>query len=114
MGKRDQSEIAMQSKAFTNIWNNRPDLRGRICAVNNNSENSIKGAMNKAMGVYPGVADMFFICDDGRIVWIEWKLPNGSQSDQQKNWEKLINGLGHDYIIVRSEQAFLDVIAFYE
>lgn len=114
MEKRESLEVKLQSQAYTNIYNKRPDLRGRICAVNNNSENSIKGAMNKAMGVYPGVSDMFFICGNGKIVWIEWKLPSGGQSEAQVKWQKLTEALGHTYIIVRSEQQFLEVIELYE
>lgn len=114
MEKREKSEIKAQSDAFTNIWNNRPDLRGRIFAINNNSENAIKGSFNKAMGVLPGVSDMAFVCGDGRIVWIEWKTSTGSQSDKQIAWEKLVTDLGHNYVVVRSEQQFLNAIEFFE
>lgn len=114
MEKRESQEVALQSKAYLNLYNTRPDLRGRICAVNNNSENAIKGAMNKAMGVYPGVSDMFFVCEDGKIVWIEWKLPTGSQSVNQISWQKLVQSLGHIYVIVRSEEEFLRIIEIYE
>lgn len=114
MEKREKSEIKAQSDAFVNIWNNRPDLRGRIFAVNNNSENAIKGAFNKAMGVLPGVSDMGFICSNGGLVWIEWKTSTGTQSPAQKDWEKLVTSLGHIYVLVRSEEEFLAVIAKYE
>jgi len=114
MEKRESAEVKLQSQAYTNIYNNRPDLRGRICAVNNNSENAIKGAMNKAMGVYSGVSDMFFVCDNGLIVWIEWKTQTGSQSKQQIEWQGLVEKLGHIYVIVRSEDEFLKVIELYE
>jgi len=110
---RDQSEVAIQSKAYVNLWNNRPDLRGRVFAINNNSQNSIKGALNKSMGVLPGVADMAFIRNNGAILWIEWKTPKGSQSKQQIEWERTITQLGHEYVIVRSEDEFLSVIDKY-
>lgn len=109
-----QAEIIIQSKAYTNLYNARPDLRGRIFAINNNSENAIKGAINKAMGVFEGVSDMCFICDFGRVVWIEWKTETGMQSKAQKSWEQLVISLGHIYVIVRSEFEFLEVIAKYE
>lgn len=114
MEKRDYSEVAMQSRAYTNLWNSRPDLRGRIFAINNNSQNAIKGALNKAMGVLPGVSDMAFVCDSGLIVWIEWKTATGDQSNQQKEWELTVTHLGHVYVIVRSEKEFLDIIHRYE
>jgi hypothetical protein len=104
------SEVKTQSKAFTNLWNARPDLRGRIFAINNNSPNGIKGAMNKAMGVVPGVADMCFLRPEGKTCWIEWKTETGRQSEDQKRFQKLCLSLGHDYVIVRSEEEFLKVI----
>lgn len=112
--KRQYSEIAMQSKAFQNLWNERPDLRGRFFAINNNSENAIKGASNKAMGVLAGVSDMAFLSGSGRIIWIEWKLPSGSQSRDQINWEQTVTNLGHTYVIVRSEDEFRRIIEIYE
>lgn len=104
------NEISMQAKAFTNLWNARPDLRGRIFAINNNSMNSIKGAMNKAMGVVSGVADMCYMKPEGRTCWIEWKTSTGRQSQDQKRFEKLCLSLGHEYHIVRNEQEFLNII----
>jgi 2-succinyl-5-enolpyruvyl-6-hydroxy-3-cyclohexene-1-carboxylate synthase len=104
------SEIKAQAKAFTNLWNSRPDLRGRVFAINNNSVNGIKGAMNKAMGVVPGVADMCFMKPEGRTCWIEWKTDTGKQSPHQVNFQRLCLSLGHEYHIVRSEEEFLKVI----
>jgi hypothetical protein len=104
------SEVKAQSKAFTNLWNARPDLRGRVFAINNNSINGIKGAMNKAMGVVPGVADMCYLKPEGRTCWIEWKTDTGKQSEEQKRFEKICLSLGHEYHIVRNEEEFLNII----
>lgn len=104
------SEIQAQSKAFVNLWNARPDLRGQVFAINNNSQNSIKGAMNKAMGVQAGVSDMCFLKPEGKVVWIEWKTEIGKQSTEQKEFERLCIQLGHEYVIVRNENEFLAVI----
>jgi len=104
------SEVKAQSKAFTNLWNARPDLRGRVFAINNNSVNGIKGAMNKAMEVVPGVADMCYLKPEGRTCWIEWKTDTGKQSEEQKRFEKICRSLGHEYHIVRNEEEFLKII----
>ena len=104
------SEVKAQSKAFTNLWNARPDLRGRVFAINNNSMNGIKGAMNKAMGVVPGVADMCYLKPEGRTCWIEWKTDTGKQSEEQKRIEKICRTLGHEYHKVRKEEEFLNNI----
>ncbi|MCY1540746.1 hypothetical protein D9M68_764040 [compost metagenome] len=111
---QSKSEATLQSKSFINLWNNRPDLRGRVFAINNNSQNAIKGVMNKAMGTLPGVADMAFIRENGKIVWIEWKIQSGTQNKPQKEWESIVTDLGHDYVIVRSEEEFLAIIEKYE
>jgi len=112
MGKYD--ELKMQSDAFTELWNTRPDLRGRLFTINNNSENAIKGALNKASGVLPGVSDQAFICRDGKTVWFEWKTPDGIQSPAQEAWDTLVTKLGHTYVIVRSEEEFFRAIEFFE
>ena len=106
------SEVATQARAFQNLWNARPDLRGRIFAINNNSINGIKGAMNKAMGVIAGVADMCYLKPEGKTCWIEWKTDTGRQSPQQVTFEKLCRSLGHEYHIVRSEAEFLEIINY--
>ena len=107
------SEAAIQSQAFINLWNNRPDLRGRFFTINNNSENAIKGSLNKALGVLAGVSDMCFLLEDGRVLWIEWKTLKGHQSRKQEAWGELCCKLGHLYIIVRNEEEFLKIINFY-
>lgn len=112
--KKDIYESKIQSYAYTRLYNSRPDLRGRIFAINNNSEDARSGAINKAMGTYEGIADMCFMCDKGVTVWIEWKTEDGVQSKAQKSWEVLITELGHNYVIVRNESQFLDVIDFFE
>lgn len=111
---REQQEIAIQSKAYTKMYNERPHLRGRVFAVNNNSENAIKGAINKAMGVYPGVSDMLMMLPEGKWLCIEWKTETGYQSDGQKDWQKLAESLGNYYVIVRSESDFFAIIDKYD
>jgi len=106
------TEIQLQSSSFVKLWNERPDLRGRIFAINNNSVNRIKGAMNRSMGVMPGVADMAYLIQ-GSIVWIEWKTETGRQSPEQKSFEQLVTRLGMRYYIVRSEVEFLEVINYF-
>jgi hypothetical protein len=106
------TEIQMQSSAFLNLWNKRPELRGRVFAINQNSHNRIKGALNKSLGVMPGVADMAYLIQ-GSIVWIEWKTDTGRQSPEQKSFEQLVTHLGMRYYIVRSEVEFLEVINYF-
>jgi hypothetical protein len=106
------TEIQLQSSSFVKLWNERPDLRGRIFAINNNSVNRIKGAMNRSMGVIPGVADMVLLTrsEHGGVVWIEWKTPDGRQSKDQIQFQHLVESLGHRYFIVRSDLEFRDIV----
>jgi len=106
------TEIQLQSSAFLNLWNKRPELRGRVFAINQNSHNRIKGALNKSLGVMPGVADMAYLIP-GSIVWIEWKTETGRQSPEQKSFEQMVTRLGMRYYIVRSEVEFLEVINYF-
>lgn len=108
----NMTEIQIQSLAFKKLWNNRPELRGRVFAINQNSHNRIKGSMNKSLGVLPGVSDMAYLVN-GSVIWIEWKTPDGRQSPDQKAFEQLVSRLGMRYVIVRSEVEFLEVINFF-
>jgi hypothetical protein len=110
--QENMTEIQMQSSSFVKLWNNRPELRGRVFAINQNSHNRIKGALNRSLGVLPGVSDMAYLVQ-GSVVWIEWKTETGSQSPDQKAFEQLVTRLGMRYIIVRSEFEFLEVIDFF-
>ena len=108
------SEGKLQADAFFNLWKNRPDLRGRLYTINNNSHNQIKGALNKAMGVVESVSDQCFLGRGGRSIYIEWKTPAGSQSVGQKAWQKMVEELGFVYAIVRSEAELLAIIEKYQ
>jgi hypothetical protein len=103
------TESQLQSNAFLTIWNQKPQLRGRLFAINQNSHNRIKGALNRSMGVISGVADMCYIIKGG-VVWIEWKTEDGRQSKEQKSFQSLVESFGHEYFIVRSYVEFLEII----
>ncbi|NBW15873.1 MAG: VRR-NUC domain-containing protein, partial [Caulobacteraceae bacterium] len=50
-------EFKLQAQCFRYHWNERPQERGRLFTVNNNSGGKFEGAIMKAMGVVAGVAD---------------------------------------------------------
>lgn len=103
------SEIKIQSQAFTYLWNTYPNTRGRVFAINNNSENRIKGAINKALGVIAGVSDMVMLIPNS-VIWIEWKIQTGKQSKAQIEFQALVESLGMKYYIVRSQEEFINLI----
>jgi hypothetical protein len=57
----------------------------------------------------PGMADILafshfggYEYDEARPVWIEVKNEKGQQSEYQRSFQKLVEGDGHKYILVRS------------
>ncbi len=76
---------------------------------NGGARNVITGAILKAEGVIPGVADLEL--NMARGGWhglkIELKTPKGRQSASQKAWQTAIEAQGYKYIIVRSLEEFI-------
>jgi hypothetical protein len=103
------SELQLQSNAFTHLWNNYPELRGRVFTINNNSQNKVKGAINKALGVIAGVSDMVMLIPNG-VIWIEWKIETGRQSKEQVQFQSLVEELGMKYYIVRTQEEFISLV----
>lgn len=54
-----------------------------------------------AIGV-PGLSDLTLYSNGGKTVFIEIKTPEGRQSVQQKRFQKAVENLGYEYIIIRS------------
>ena len=100
------SEAKFQSTCFINHWNYYPEHRLRLCCINNNSYNAFKGSMDKSMGVVAGVSDMFYLLEDGKIRWLEFKIEGGKQSQKQIEWEQKCKSLGHDYRLIFTEDEF--------
>lgn len=107
------SEGALQALCFQWHWNTYPDERGLLHANNNNSENAIKGNLNKAIGVVQGVADMEYNVK-GRTVFIEMKTPSGTQSKAQKTFQALVESQGFPYHIARTFDEFKNLINKYQ
>ena len=110
--KLPPSEGKIQSECYIWFHNTYPEHRGRLYAINNNSQNAIKGSFNKAMGVVKGVADMHFILPAGRIAFLEFKAPGGKQSPDQIKWQETVEKLGHEYLIITSVDQFQGWIKF--
>lgn len=109
-----QDELKLQARCFQWHWNTFPEERGLLHANNNNSENAIKGAMNRAIGVVPGVADTEYAAPTGLTVYIEFKTTAGMQSAVQKDFQQKVEARGHRYYIVRSEEEFKAIIYKYQ
>jgi hypothetical protein len=106
-----QSESKLQSDCFIWSWNTLPETRGLICYNLNNSRNRIDGAMNKSLGLIAGRSDMVLYWH-GRAIFIEFKIPGGKQSPEQRKWEALVTSSDHgfEYHIVTSLEQFQQLI----
>lgn len=107
---QDPLEAKIQGDLFMWHWNTYPLERRRLFHVNNNPRNKIDGARLKALGLVKGVSDLIFVCGDGSTAYIEMKTPNGTQSEDQIEFEKAITGVGARYFIVRSVDDGMELI----
>lgn len=97
-----QTEEQMQSEVAIWFWNSFPDYRRMLFHVDNNSYNSIIGARKKALGVCQGPSDFILVLYLGKVNFIEFKTDSGSQTPEQKDFQRKVEERGHEYTIVRS------------
>lgn len=109
----EKEELALQAECFQWHWNKFSSERGLLHANNNNSHNSIKGNMNKAIGVVAGVADLEYN-KAGSTVFIEMKTPTGTQQPKQRAFQVQVESEGFRYVIIRSLIEFQTLIKQYQ
>ncbi|MDJ1506829.1 hypothetical protein [Xanthocytophaga agilis] len=103
------NESRLQGLCFQWHWNTFPHYRGLLHMNNNTAQNAIKGALNRSMGVVKGVADLeYFFASTGHF--IELKSQEGIQSEEQKLFQSRIEEQGGNYHIIRSYEAFKQLI----
>jgi len=108
---RGISETRLQQDIYTAFWNkykHDETMRSRLYAINNNSHNRIKGALNRSLGVRKGVSDMHYICADRGVMFLEFKEPGGKgrQSEEQKEFQALVESMDLEYFIIESWEDF--------
>lgn len=101
----NRQEEILQQKCFVWFHNTYPELRGTMWLVHNNAKNGREGATLKAMGMVKGVSDMSFV-HGGKYYGIELKTETGTQSPDQKKWERVITEQGGVYVVIRSFEEF--------
>jgi hypothetical protein len=93
-----------------------PKFRKLLFAVpNGGSRNKIEAAKLKATGVTPGVADLLLLVprQGHNNLVIEMKTPTGTQSPEQKAWQKEAEQAGNKYVVCRSIEQFMTTINQY-
>lgn len=53
---------------------------------------------------------MIYLHEKGRVSFLEFKIPGGYQSENQKEWQKLCKSLGHTYRLIYNEEEFWDAV----
>lgn len=99
------TEDKLQAEIFAWHWNHHPEERKRLFHVNQKARNKIEGNRMKAMGVVAGVSDLIYLSSSG-AVFCELKTPEGVQSKEQKEFQRIVEGIGYRYIIIRSLAQF--------
>lgn len=94
-----------------------PQYRGGcLFAVPNGGQRNIQTAARlKAEGVTSGVADLLLLVARHGFhgLCIEVKTIVGRQSENQKNWQRIIEAQGYRYEIVRSLDDFASLVRCY-
>lgn len=75
----------------------------------------ISGAIAKAEGVVAGVPDLILAVPNSEhhMLCIEMKAPGGRQSKSQKEWQRIAEMVGAQYVIVKDLSAFVDIVGLY-
>ncbi|SDT46798.1 VRR-NUC domain-containing protein [Maribacter dokdonensis] len=103
----DITESRLQQNIFSKHWNQYPEERRLLFAVNNNSFNAIKGAQMKSLGVVKGVSDLIYINPrKRRTQFLELKIKGGRQQKEQKDFEEKVKKLGFEYHLIFSLKEF--------
>lgn len=92
------------------------DIGSLLFAVpNGGRRDKASGARLKAEGVVAGVSDLILLVarHGHHGLLIEMKTPKGSQSQQQRQWQKLAEKQGYRYVVIRSIEEFIQVVNEY-
>lgn len=86
-----------------------------FCSIPNEaagSGSSVKIRMSNliAMGLRSGAPDLLAFLPGGRLLALEIKAPNGTQSQTQKSFQDRLENLGFEYYIVRSVEDVEEII----
>jgi len=101
-----KTELRLQQECFMWFTNKYPSLRGLFFRIKNEGTNRISGAIGKATGIIPGVADSCLLIPNGPACFVEFKIPTGKQSKIQLEWGSKVDESGHLYFIIRTLDSF--------
>lgn len=106
---RISTEDYLQNQCWIWFTNNHRD-KGLFVAIPNDESNPVQSKRKRLTGRFKGAADVVLILNQGRVVWVEFKLPKGRQSEAQIRFESLVTELGHQYHVCRSIEQFKELV----
>lgn len=112
--KNDESKIQQSCKKWFDMQF-REYARLLIAIPNGGKRSKITASILKAEGVVSGSPDMFLFVSRGIYfgLGIEMKTEQGTQSANQKLWQKEAETQGYKYAICRSIEEFIQLINDY-
>lgn len=101
-------EYDIQKECINYFRENIDDETGIIFSVPNEACYKRKNYFEN-LGLLSGVSDTIIITRD-KILFIEFKKPKAYQRAEQKDFEKIVTGMGYNYYIVHSLEEFKEII----
>lgn len=113
MPKKIQHEQILQIECVAEFNRKYPEQVGQLYMNYNNPPNGFVGEILQRAGLLRGVADLSYIVQGGRTVYIEMKHGKGKQSPAQKEFEARVVALGFPYHLCNSLEGFMQIIEKY-
>jgi hypothetical protein len=113
---RNKEEERLQKDCILWFDYQYPTLQKLLFAVPNGGSRNILEAVNlKKQGVRAGVSDLVLLypCTDYHFLCIEFKAKKGTQSNEQKEFQKSVESVGGLYVLIRSFDDFKNNITKY-
>ena len=111
---RNKEEEHLQTACISWFDYQYPQFKKLLFAVpNGGSRHKLEAANLKRQGVRAGVSDLIFLYPSFNYAFlcIEFKTLKGKQSDEQKQFETLIDGQTQGrYVVIRSFEEFKEII----
>ena len=102
----NQPELALQQLCFVWFNNQYPELRKTMWHVQNEGKRSkYEQMIIKSIGIVSGVADLNWFYQ-GQFYGIELKEPGNDQTEDQIEWQTVIEEQGGIYVLIRSLDEF--------
>ena len=104
-----QKESVLQTACVKWFRLQYPDLV--IYAVPNGGSRNVREAQRlKSEGVLAGVADLVIMLPQGKSLYIEMKVKGNRQTQNQKDFQKIAETLGHTYVVCYTFEEFQKVV----